>query len=82
LKCGTYFSGTCTFSPDFGLRPTRRPVVQRKAAEAANLDAIAAGERGGHGIENHLHRVIGILGDQLREAPASFAMSSDLVMFA
>jgi len=23
LKCGTYFSGTCTFSPDFGLRPTR-----------------------------------------------------------
>ena len=23
LKCGTYFSGTCTFSPDFGLRPVR-----------------------------------------------------------
>jgi hypothetical protein len=23
LKCGTYFSGTWTFSPDFGLRPVR-----------------------------------------------------------
>ena len=23
LKCGTYFSETCTFSPDLGLRPTR-----------------------------------------------------------
>ena len=23
LKCGTYFSGTCTFSPDLGLRPVR-----------------------------------------------------------
>ena len=23
LKCGTYFAGTCTLSPDFGLRPVR-----------------------------------------------------------
>ena len=23
LKCGTYFPGTCTDSPDFGLRPKR-----------------------------------------------------------
>ena len=23
LKCGTNFCGTCTFSPDFGLRPVR-----------------------------------------------------------
>ena len=42
LKCGTCFSGTCTFSPDLGLRPiARRPVVEAEAAEAADLDAIA-----------------------------------------
>ncbi len=23
LKCGTYFAGTCTLSPDLGLRPVR-----------------------------------------------------------
>jgi len=69
LKWGTYFPATCTVSPDLGLRPTRgRPVVQRKAAEAANLDSAATAECVGHGAEDPLHRVFRVPRDKLGEA--------------
>src|SRR3989440_566895 len=46
----------------------RRPVIQPEAAEAADLDAVAGEQRLGHRVENHLHRVLGVLRDQLRIA--------------
>src|SRR5207253_787585 len=46
----------------------RGPVVEAKAAEAADLDAFATDQAVGHGIEDHFHRVLGVLGDQLRIA--------------
>src|SRR6266581_9297195 len=46
----------------------RRPVIEGEAAEAADLDAVAAGQCRRHRIEDHLHRVVGILRRQLREA--------------
>src|SRR5512135_1889342 len=46
----------------------RWPVIQSEAAEAANLDAIARQQRLRHRIEDHLHRVLRVLGHQLRVA--------------
>src|SRR5215471_4994499 len=45
----------------------RRPIVQAEAAEAADLDPLALGQAVGHGVEDHLHRELGVLGYQLRE---------------
>ena len=67
LKCGTRFSGTITLSPDFGIASdARRPAVQRKAAETADLDALAGRQGVGHRIEDGLDGVLRILGHQLR----------------
>src|SRR5260221_135411 len=46
----------------------RRPVVQAEAAEAADLDAMAVQQRMRHRVQNHLHRVLGVLRHQLRIA--------------
>src|SRR6185295_10976172 len=46
----------------------RRPVVEPEAAEAADLDAMAAEQALRHRIEDHLHRVLGVLRHQLRIA--------------
>src|SRR4029453_9457160 len=44
-----------------------RPIVEAKAAEPADLDALPLRERLAHRVEDHLHRKLGILGDQLRK---------------
>src|SRR5258706_5458886 len=46
----------------------RRAVVEAEAAETADLDAVAGEQRVGHGVENHLDGVLGILRHQLRVA--------------
>src|SRR5687767_4071546 len=46
----------------------RRAVVEAEAAEAGDLDAMAAEQAGGHRVEDHLHRVLGVLRHQLRIA--------------
>lgn len=45
-----------------------RAVIERKAAEAANLDTVAAHQRFRHRIKNHLHGKIGIFRHQLGKA--------------
>src|SRR5205823_1937756 len=51
---------------DLGVAPmTRRPKVQREAAEAANLDALALRERVAHDLENLLQRQLDVLGRQV-----------------
>ncbi len=68
LKCGTCFSGTCTFSPDFGIATgARGAIVETEAAEPADLDAFPLREALGHRVEDHLDRELGVLGHQLRE---------------
>src|SRR5207342_702364 len=39
----------------------RRPVMQREAAEAADFDALAPGQRGAHHFEQGLHREIDVV---------------------
>jgi hypothetical protein len=46
----------------------RRAVVEPEAAEAADLDAVSGEQRLSHRIEDHLHRVFGVLRHQLRIA--------------
>src|SRR4051812_10804597 len=46
----------------------RRPVIQAEAAEAADLDAMAAEQALRHRIEDHLHGVLGVLRHELRIA--------------
>src|SRR5262245_35087065 len=46
----------------------RRPIVEAEAAKAADLDAVPGQQRSGHRVENHLHRVLGVLRHQLRVA--------------
>jgi len=48
-------SGTCTRSPDFGLRPTRAGLCSARSCEAADLDALALDQALGHCVEDHLH---------------------------
>ena len=52
---------------------TRRPVNESKATEAASLDAITVPEGRDHRIENHIHRQIGILRQQLRKTHCQLA---------
>src|SRR6185503_14287362 len=46
----------------------RRAVVEPEAAEPANLDPVRANQRMRHGVENHLHGVLGVLRHELRVA--------------
>jgi hypothetical protein len=43
----------------------RRAEMERKAAEAADLDALAASERVAHDLEHLLHRQLDVLGRKM-----------------
>src|SRR5215213_1682793 len=45
-----------------------RPVIQSEAPKSPDLDALAVGQTFCHRIENHLHRKLGVLSDELRVA--------------
>ena len=66
LKCGTCLPGRATESPVFGIAAqARRAVMQRKAAEAADLDALAVGQRTAHHFEQRLDRQVDVVGLQV-----------------
>ena len=66
LKCGTYLPASATVSPVLGLRPWRGGrKCRREAAEAADLDATALGERVAHDLEDLLDRQFDVLGGQM-----------------
>src|SRR5690554_6436415 len=44
---------------------TRRTVVQREAAETADFDAVAIGERAPHHLQQRFHREVDIVGLQV-----------------
>jgi hypothetical protein len=80
LKWGTCLPGRATDAPVFGLRPMRGGrIVQRKTAEAADLDAFA-GDSEPPSCRERLHGQIDIVGAQMRLAAARISISSDLVI--
>jgi len=79
LKCGTNFSGTCTRSPDFGLRPTRAGRGHPKLPKPRISMRCPFTEALRHRIQIIL-TVNWILGHELRIARSELAINSDLVM--
>ncbi len=73
LKCGTRFSGMATLSPERGLRPMRGgPPVDRKAAKAANLNAVPCNQCVIHGVQNGLDGKFGIAMGELAKPVGEF----------
>src|SRR5437588_8242783 len=66
LEVRHVLAGECHRLAGLGVAPlTRRPEVQREAAETANLDALALRERVAHDLENLLQRQLDVLGRQV-----------------
>ena len=62
LKYGTFFGGTSTLSPVFGLRPLRGSrLPQAEAAEPAQLDLLAPVQRVDDALEHRVDDDLGVL---------------------
>jgi hypothetical protein len=81
LKCGTSFSGiTHLLAAARVAAHARRAAVDREAAEAADLDAVAARQRVGHRVEHGLDGELGVALRELREAFGQRVTRSERVM--
>jgi hypothetical protein len=72
LKWGTRFSGCARSRPTRIAAHARRAPVDREAAEAADLDAVAPHQCVAHGVEDGLDGVLGVAVGELAETGGQF----------
>ena len=68
MKYGTFFGGTSTLSPVFGLRPfARLAPAKAETAEPPQLDLLAAMERGDDAAKDRVDDHLGVLLGEIRD---------------